>query len=261
MGTASAVEVERSLRLKYPEKSFAFLAQLRNGTGYKKAQRYADAIVMSLWPSRGLHITGFEIKVHRSDWRNELKNGEKADAIAQHCHYWYIVAGDDKIVKLDELPPTWGLMVHQRAGKPPKIVKEAPINPNPTPIDYLFLASILRKQAADAVPIDELNSSVYREGLTHGRDLQRKDNERETARRAELEKSIEEFEKTSGLKINAYNGHRLGTLVKKLELGLNFEHKASSLRHAAEAALEHLKTFEKPEEAPDTETPPPPMTP
>lgn len=253
---ASAIEIERALRVRYPEKSYAFLAQLRNATGYKRAQRYADALVMSLWPSRGLHLTGFEIKIYRNDWLRELKDGEKADAIAQYCHFWYVVAGDETIIKPDEVPVTWGLMVHHQAGRSPKIIKEAPLNPNPTPIDYLFLASILRKQTAEVVPLDELNRSVYNEGVTHGRKLQSQDNVRAEGNHTRLKESLAEFEKISGLKINEYNGHRLGELVKKLQEALNFDHRAKSLRQMAESILKELAEYEKPIPTTTPQTPP-----
>ena len=52
---------------------YAFLSQVRNGTGYAKETRTADAICMSLWPSRGLTITGYEIKIAKNDWKKELE--------------------------------------------------------------------------------------------------------------------------------------------------------------------------------------------
>src|SRR5438876_1169784 len=71
----------------------------------------ADALAMSLWPSRGLELHGFEIKASRADWRTELRNPETADEIATRCDRWWIVAGSADIVTDGELPPTWGLLV------------------------------------------------------------------------------------------------------------------------------------------------------
>ena len=45
-----------------------------------------------VWPSRGLYLHGFEIKVHRNDWLRELKNPAKAEEIAGYCHFWWVVA-------------------------------------------------------------------------------------------------------------------------------------------------------------------------
>ena len=39
--------------------------------GFAGGGRYADAIAMNLWPSRGLAVHGFEIKISRGDWQRE----------------------------------------------------------------------------------------------------------------------------------------------------------------------------------------------
>jgi len=101
---------------------------------------------MSLWPSRGLELTGVEIKSSRSDWLAELKNPSKAEAVCRYCDHWYVLAAADGIVRDDELPPTWGLMVKARAGV--RVVRQAP-KLQPTQIPREFLASVLRS-AQDA---------------------------------------------------------------------------------------------------------------
>ena len=64
---------------------YAFMTEVRDATG-AMGQRYADAITMCLWPSQGLEIIGFEIKVARSDWLNELKEAMKsADHMVTRC--------------------------------------------------------------------------------------------------------------------------------------------------------------------------------
>lgn len=46
---------------------YLVLGEVRWATGYgKQSERRADAIVMSLWPSRGLTVTGFEFKASRA---------------------------------------------------------------------------------------------------------------------------------------------------------------------------------------------------
>jgi len=97
-------DLEEKLSYKFSTPAWAFLPQVRNGTGYlRNTTRTADAIAMSLYPSRGLDLHGFEIKVSRTDWLGELKNPEKAEAIAQFCDYWWIVAPKE-IINLDEVP-------------------------------------------------------------------------------------------------------------------------------------------------------------
>lgn len=62
--TLSEYELFRALRHHYPAREYALLPQVGNGTG-SRCNRHADALALSLWPSRGLHLNGFEIKSHR----------------------------------------------------------------------------------------------------------------------------------------------------------------------------------------------------
>jgi len=98
---------------------------------------------MSMWPSRGLEINGFEIKASRSDWLRELKNPAKAEAIAAYCDRWWIVALKD-LVKIEELPAGWGLMELQANGSL-KEVKRAPARENVKPITRTFMAAMMRR--------------------------------------------------------------------------------------------------------------------
>lgn len=100
---SSSQHVLSLLRERYPKDSHALITEVGNATGYA-TNRHADAIAMSLWPSRGLEIMGFEVKVSRSDWVSELKNPAKADAIALYCDTWWLVVSDAKIVQPGELP-------------------------------------------------------------------------------------------------------------------------------------------------------------
>ena len=103
-------EIIKRLASKFPSPLYGFITQFRNGTGFM-ANRTADAMAMSLWPSRGLHIYGFEVKKTRTDWLREFKKPEKADDIGIYCHYWYLVVGSEDIVKDEEIPKTWGLII------------------------------------------------------------------------------------------------------------------------------------------------------
>lgn len=69
---------------------WACFAEVRNATG-ANAKRSADAVALNLWPSRGLTVRGFEIKVSKADLRNEIAQPDKAEAIATYCDEWWIV--------------------------------------------------------------------------------------------------------------------------------------------------------------------------
>ena len=135
-------EILDALRERHPAPAWAFLEHVGNGTG-RNACRTADALAMSLWPSRGLELHGFEVKSARSDWLRELQDPAKADEIATRCHRWWIVAAEDGIVAQDDLfPQTWGLMVVREGAL--VVLREAPPL-TPAPLSWEFLAAILRR--------------------------------------------------------------------------------------------------------------------
>ena len=135
-------EIEIALRAKYAPPEYAIFFEVRNGTGFaRKTERYADAIAMNLYPSRGLEIIGFEIKASRADWLRELKNPDKAEEIGKFCDRWYVVVGDKVIVKPGELPAGWGLIVPRGNGL--IVSTEAPAK-HAKAVDKLMVAALLR---------------------------------------------------------------------------------------------------------------------
>lgn len=145
-------EIKAALAEKYKAPEYALLFEVGDGTGGNKS-RYADAVAMSLWPSRGLHLIGFEIKASRADWLNEMKKPEKADAVGRYCDYWYLVVGDKKIVQDGELPLGWGLIAPRGEGL--VIVREA-TKIECLPINRSFLAGLMRRNAEeDRAAVDE----------------------------------------------------------------------------------------------------------
>jgi hypothetical protein len=192
------------LRTKYPLPAFALLEQVADGTGARQT-RWADAIVMSVWPSRGYHLHGFEVKVSRSDWLHELRQPEKADAMMQYCDGWYLAVSDAAIVQPGELPSTWGLMA-AKGGRLVTIVEA----PKLTPKDFCppLVASILRNAVvSDAGKIAKARAEGEAAGREAGRDY--------TAKRlSELKEQVDAFERSSGIKISEYfGGKELGEAV------------------------------------------------
>lgn len=141
----------------YAAPAWAFLRQVRNGTGFaRRTTRTADAIAMSLWPSRGLHLHGFEIKVSRSDLKRELAEPAKAEDIARFCHFWWIVAPAGMATP-EEIPTNWGLLEIDKEAV--KVVKAAVYREAQSP-DFVMLAAILRNvqdSLGEMVPASELN--------------------------------------------------------------------------------------------------------
>lgn len=142
------------LRLRYTAPEWAFMAQVRNGTGFtRKVTRTADALAMSLYPSRGLHLHGFEVKVSRSDFVKELKTPEKAEDIARFCSFWWIVAPDTNVAPVEMVPANWGLLVMKGDGL--TVAKQATFKES-APLDTPMIASIFRNVAGTMLPIDSL---------------------------------------------------------------------------------------------------------
>lgn len=134
----------------YPSPAYAMIEQLRNRTGasYGSRERYADALVVSCWPSRGIWFGGIEVKVSRSDWKRELEDPEKSEPIQQYCDYWW-VAAPVGVIEASEVPQSWGLLeVERKNGHRVLTMKEAP-KLQRAELTPEFVASILRN-AADA---------------------------------------------------------------------------------------------------------------
>lgn len=93
---------------------FAFMTHVRNAAGFA-ATRTFDAVAFNLWPSKGLTIEIFEVKVTRSDWLRELKDPDKSGAAMKLSDYFTVVAPAG-IVKQDELPESWGLLEVNASG-------------------------------------------------------------------------------------------------------------------------------------------------
>ena len=213
---AVAIPLEDLLRTRYSPPAWGFLREVPNGTGWSK-DRTADAIAMSLWPSRGLDLHGFEMKKSRGDWLKELKKPQKAEAFVGFCDYWWIVAEKD-VVKLDEVPSTWGLLV--RAGKTLRAKKEAP-RLEAAPPDRGFLASIFRQISTlkdDYVLKSEIQATVdaaLSDGISRGKEIAEHGVERRMKEMERREQEIKAFEKASGVEIPTWHGgEKLGQAVK-----------------------------------------------
>jgi hypothetical protein len=130
-----------ALRNTFEAPAYAVLPGVSNGTG-SNARRVIDAVVMSLWPSRGLTLDGVEIKVSRNDFTRELANPAKQEDHFKYLDRFWLAVGDASIVRDGELPETWGLLVPAKTKL--KVVKPAPLL-KPEPLPRSMLAAILRR--------------------------------------------------------------------------------------------------------------------
>lgn len=215
----TAQEIEDMLAERFCAPEWAFLPQVRSATGFASEVRTADALAMGLWPSRGLHLHGFEIKVGRSDWLGELKKPEKAEQIAYYCDFWWIVAPKE-IIKIEEVPIMWGAMIIN--GSRLKIIKPAPIL-KAGELDKLFLAAILRR-AHETITPDAKIKKAFEEGRSKGHDQKKQEYEYAVRDHQKLAEIVFNFEKTSGVKIDTYWPEDAGKIGEAVRLVMNGAH-------------------------------------
>lgn len=202
------------LRKRHEGNEWVLLEEVAPATG--GGTRYADAIAINLWASRGHAIIGFEVKTERSDWLRELKQPEKAEPIIKFCDHWNIVAPKG-IVKDGELPPNWGLLEVRGSS----LVQAVPARRlEPAPVTRAFFASLVRRafeqvdRRARALVDRELVAASKREDETVERRV--KERVREVQRQVA---AIAQFTAATGLAMDPWGGPPIATikLAQKLE--------------------------------------------
>lgn len=245
------VNVYDILRKRYPANEYALMEEVRDKAGFD-ASRSADFVLMNLWPSRGLHLTGFEQKSNRNDWLKELKQPDKAENVFQFCDFWWLLTMEDNgtpvpsdIAKLEEIPATWGWMAI-RKGKI-EIRKEAP-KLEPRAMSRHFLAAML-KRACDKTNYVHLNSiqDKIKAAKESGAEDRRRSVERLEKELAEIKKTVQEFYKASGIDLNGFyrwqtNPAKMGQAVKFIEQG-GVEHVKKDLLMLKSRAQEVLNSI------------------
>lgn len=192
----------------YPSPAWCTFFEVSNSTGSRVTRR-ADAVALGVWPSRGHAIIGFEFKSDRRDWLRELKAPEKAEAVAQHCDQWFVVATAPDIVKPVELPDPWGLYVANEARTQIRIAKACRPFPDRDPaiMRRSFVAAMLRKVSQTTVPKGEVARLVQEAQQTalaqtrDGHELQRLQD-----RIAQLEGILQTFKTATGVDLQHWHG-------------------------------------------------------
>ena len=137
----TANDVMGAIFAKHEGPEWVRYAEVADSTG-THSRRRADAVCMNIWPSKGFAIHGFEVKISRADFINEMKDITKAEAVGQFCDFWWL-AVPGGMVHIDEVPEGWGLMELQKNGL--KVKKQAPKRENPAEVTRGFMASLLRR--------------------------------------------------------------------------------------------------------------------
>lgn len=234
----TAAELFKLLRVRFPADAYAMMREVGDGTG-SNCRRHLDALAMSLWPSRGLELLGFELKVSRSDWKRELDNPAKAANHIRYLHRFYLVVADKKIVQPGELPAAWGLIAPDTKGL--RIVTEAP-KLDPEPVSLAFLAALMRK--AQSIGPEEI-ASAKREALAEqAAQLISLQNENARLKRIAEQpryKELAAFEEAAGISLSS-TGYSWSGGYKPEEAGAMLR---TLLDGQALTKLQHMKWLEK----------------
>ena len=139
-------KIRKTLRQHFILPSFLLFEEVKRSAGFMKPERFADAIAISLFPSKGISLTGFEIKTTRQDLLAELRDLQKAEAVKQFCDYWNLVipGGSDVLDGKIAIPDDWGIWTWWEQGEIGRfVVSRKPKRLYPKPPDRYFLASLL----------------------------------------------------------------------------------------------------------------------
>lgn len=194
---------------RFPSSEYALLAEVRDKAGHY-ASRAADGVAMNLWPSRGLHVSGIEVKSYRGDWLSELKKPAKAENIFKFCDYWWLIAAEENVVKPEEVPKTWGFM-EVRKGKLKTII-EAP-KLTPVPMDRHFVAALLKRATSGMIPSNTIEANVTSRLANKQSFAESQLKSIKDELRAVTEK-IQKFEQLSGVRIDGWQREKIAQSVK-----------------------------------------------
>lgn len=124
--------------------SYVVIEEVAPGTGYSSVQRYADVLVLAVWPSLGLTLDGYEIKASRADLKKELADLSKHMGVARYCNRWTLLAWDESVL-VDGIPDDWGIAitVDGEHGRELKQIRKAP-NREPQEWPRAFVCSLVR---------------------------------------------------------------------------------------------------------------------
>lgn len=201
------------IQKKFPSSEYALLEEVRDKAGFN-ASRAADGIAINLWPSRGLHVNGIEVKSYRSDWLSELKKPMKAENIFKFCDYWWLIAAAEGIVKPEEIPKTWGFMEVQKERL--KVIIEAP-KLTPEPMDRHFVAALLKRATKGLIPASSIEERIKEqvelrlENKCSHQDITVERLEKQLKEQSEM---IRDFEDKSGVRINRWDNGRIAEAIK-----------------------------------------------
>ena len=148
-----------------------------------------------------------------------------------------MIVPNGEIVKVDELPPTWGLII--ASGQRLKTVVKAP-RLRAAPMNRNFMALIVKRAVDSAVKPyltskDEKLQEAEDSGFDRGKQLA----DRAVEKLEALQKQVRDFEASSGIHIQPYQDMReLGDAVRAV---MSNDNRADNVRRQTQYALNQLR--------------------
>jgi hypothetical protein len=133
-------DINLAIKGKYSGPEWRVWFEVSEATGSYSGRR-ADAVVMNIWPSKAYQLHVFEVKVSRSDFKQEMADLTKWNAVGKYSDFFWL-ACPAGLVSPNEVPESWGLMEMTKGGL--RIKKQAPARAEKTALDRGFVASLLR---------------------------------------------------------------------------------------------------------------------
>lgn len=134
-----ATEVVAKIKKRYALPEWTTLTEVMNYDGPNI--RRVDVISINMWPSRKYEVHGFEVKVSRADFLNEMKDIKKSETFSKFCDFWWL-ATPKGLVQPSEVPESWGLL--EFTENRTFTTKQAPRKETPEPLDRTFIVSMLK---------------------------------------------------------------------------------------------------------------------
>lgn len=239
-------EVLDRLASKYGGDDWIFLRHVKDAAGFGNS-RAADGIAMGLWPSRGLEISGFEVKVSRPDFLAEIRDPKKAEIFFSLVDRFWLVVGNAKICTVDEVPETWGLIVPHGRGL--RVIKHAPTkrkSGEPIPeMDRLFVAALLRKANVSVYTEDDV-AAIKEAARKDGQWTANMKNENKLIEAEGKLEAVKDFEAASGIEIRRYSGEDIGRDFAAWKTArVNFGQAERTLHDAAKSLKRHAEWLTK----------------
>lgn len=231
------------LRERYAAPGWAFFEEAKTQTGFGRRERYCDGLALGLWPSLGLELIGFEVKVSRGDWLRELKDPSKAQEFQRWCDRWYVVAPQG-IVERIELPSTWGLLeVATKGRKKLLMTVEAP-RLTPEPLDKKFVAALVRRLHDGLDALADLRSTErFEEERRRAREHEAAVSERLQKATRDAQEELRVLSECVGVTPADMSSWRRDATLRRLKRAMEFLRDEETVRRRVRAAVSQTESL------------------